>query len=300
MDLEALDIFASVAKAASYTAVARDRDADPSSISRIIATLERELGVRLFQRTTRQITLTEAGAVFLNRIAPLMEEFRQAQLEVADTSSQPKGLLRVSAANSFGLTCIVPTLPAFQLRYPDLTVDLQLSDHVVDLLAERMDVAIRLGVLPDSSLMAHRLLATRYVVCAAPGYLQKAGAPQAPGDVGQHACIVFPLQGFRTRWIFRNAKSKTTEVSVTGTTILSNGIAVQHCARAGMGIALLPTWLVAQDLASGKLIDLFPSYEVTATEFDTAAWCVYPSRSYVPTKVKAFVEHLMQALNVPP
>ncbi len=296
MDLDTLDLFASTAKAGSYAAVARDRNVDPSSISRVIAGLERELGVRLFQRTTRQISLTEAGAMFLGRVAPLVEEIRHAGQEAADSSQEPRGVLRVSASNSFGLACVVPTLPALQRRYPHLQVDLQLTDQVVDLLAERIDVAVRLGVLPDSSLVAHRLVATRYVVCAAPGYLKAAGRPGAPAEVSGHACIVFPLQGFRTRWRFKDARGKVAEVPVSGRTVLSSAMAIQHCTREGMGIALLPTWLVGDDIASGRLVNLFPRHEVTATDFSTGAWCVYPSRSYVPQKVRAFIDHLQRAL----
>lgn len=299
MDLEALDLFVSVAKAGSYAAVARDRRIDPSSVSRMMTALERDLGIRLFQRTTRQIALTDSGAVFLARIAPLVEEIRLARLAARDASSQPRGVLRVTASNAFGLSCVVPILPEFCAAYPELTVDLQLTDQIVDLIAERIDVAIRLGVLADSGLVARSLMPVRYVVCAGPTYLARAGRPRIPVEIAGHACIMFALPGFRTRWIFKDVTGAISEVAVSGPVILTNALAIQHCAVNGMGIALLPSWLIAPDLAAGRLINLFPDYAVTATDFSTAAWCVYPSSTYVPTKVRVFIDHLSRGLSPP-
>lgn len=292
MDLNILGLFASVAKAGSYAAVARDRNIDPSSISRMISALEKEMGVRLFQRSTRQVKLTEAGDIFLRKIEPLLDEIRYASLSAADASNQARGILKITASNSFGLMCVVPVLPMVNQLYPEIMVDLQLSDQVVDLLAEQFDIAIRLGVLPDSSLAAQSLIKTSYVVCASPAYLKKAGSPQSPAEVSAHDCLLFPLQGFRTRWLFKDRRGTLHEVPVKPRTVLSNAMAIQHCALHGMGVALLPTWLIEQDLAAGALVNLFPTYQVTATNFDSRVWCVFPSRSYVPTKVRVFIEQL--------
>ena len=295
MDLNALELFAQVAQVGSFANVARNRQLDPSYVSRTIATLEKEMGVRLFQRTTRKIALTEAGRMFLAQTAPPLEEIRHASLAALDASSQPRGTLRVTASNSFGLTRIVPLLPSFAQAYPELMVDLQLSDQVLDLVAERIDVAVRLGVLPDSSLVAHPLLSTRYLVVASPDYLRKAGKPGTPADVSHHPGLLFPLQGFRTRWLFRSRHGKVTEVAVSPRITISNALALQLCAKQGMGVALLPSWLVEEDVAAGSLENLFPEYDVTATDFKTGVWCVYPSRAYVPTKVRAFIKHLQRA-----
>lgn len=292
MDLNALELFAQVAKVGSFANVARDRQLDPSYVSRTIATLEKQMGVRLFQRTTRKISLTDAGRMFLEQTAPPLDEIRHASLAALDASSQPRGTLRVTASNSFGLKRIVPVLPSFAEKYPELMVDLHLSDQVVDLVAERIDVAIRLGVLPDSSLVAQPLLSTRYIVVASPSYLRKEGQPATPSEVSDHPALLFPLQGFRTRWLFRSRRGKVTEVAVSPRITISNALALQLCAKEGMGVALLPSWLVEEDIASGSLIDLFPQYDVTGTGFQTGVWCVYPSRSYVPAKVRAFVHYL--------
>ena len=190
----------------------------------------------------------------------------------------------------------MPLLPKFQARYSDLTVDLLLTDAVVDLLTERIDLAVRLGILADSTLMAQRLMPTHYVVCASPAYLKRAGQLQHPQDLAHHNCLLFPLAGFRTRWLFKNKQGQLSEVPVAGKTMISNAIALQQCAIAGMGVALLPNWLVDADRQAGILVNVFPDYEVTATDFNTAAWLVYPSRAYVPAKVRGFVDFLKQSV----
>jgi DNA-binding transcriptional LysR family regulator len=292
MDISVLQMFVEVVRQSSFAAVARERNIDPSSVSRAIASLESELGIRLFQRTTRQLSLTEAGMAYFERVEPLVEEMERAITIAKDISGQPKGTLRVPASVSFGLKCIVPLLPQFTAMYPELTVDLLLTDTVVDLFAERIDVAVRLGKLMDSTLIAQQLMRTRYKVCASPQYLQQWGKPQTPSDVEQHNCVLFPLTGFRTRWIFRDREGNTKEISVCGRTIISNAIALQQCAVTGMGLTLLPHWLIDEDICAGKLVSLFPDYEVTATDFNTAAWLVYPSRAYVPLKVRVFADKL--------
>lgn len=291
-----LQIFVEVMRQGSFAAVARDRNLDPSSVSRAIASLEAELGIRLFQRTTRQLSPTEAGTAYFERIELLVEEMQQAIAIATDMSGQPQGTLRVTASTSFGQKCIVPILPEFQSRYPELTVDLLLTDAVVDVFAERIDLAVRLGLLADSTLIAQPLMPTIYRVCASLQYLQHHGQPQTPHDIKHHHCLLFPLAGFRSRWIFKDSSGKMSEIPVHGRTIISNAIALQHCAIAGMGLALLPNWLIHDDLNSGTLVNLFPTYDVTATDFSTAAWLVYPSRAYVPLKVRVLIDFLQQTL----
>jgi DNA-binding transcriptional LysR family regulator len=296
MDISVLQIFVEVMRQGSFAAVARDRNLDPSSISRAIASLEEELGIRLFQRTTRQLSPTEAGTAYFQRLEPLMEEMQQAIDIATDISGQPKGKLRVTVSVSFGLKCIVPLLPEFDSLYPDLTLDLFLTDAVVDLFAERIDLAIRLGLLTDSTLIAQQLMQTHYLVCASPQYLKRFGKPKQPTDIAHHNCLLFPLAGFQSRWIFRDRVGNTSEVSVNGSIIISSAIALQQCAIAGMGLALLPHWLIDDDLQAGTLVNVFPDHDVTATDFSTAAWLVYPSRAYVPLKVRVFIDFLKQSL----
>lgn len=298
MDIAVLQIFTDVIRQGSFAAVARDRNVDPSSISRAIANLEKQLGVRLLQRTTRQLSPTEAGIAYMERIQPLIEELQQATHRVADASGQPQGTLRVTASVSFGLKQIVPLLSDFRNLYPDLGVDLLLTDANLDLLAERIDVAVRLGILVDSSLIAQQLMPTHYAVCASPQYLKRRGQLAHPSDIAHHDCLLFPLAGFRSQWRFQDSQGQAFEIAVQGKIMISNAIALQHCAIASMGLALLPHWLIAADLAAGRLVQVLPDYAVTATEFNTAAWLVYPSRTYLPLKVQVFIQFLKEQMNL--
>jgi len=297
MDLAALQTFIAVMRQGSFAAVARDRNIDPSTISRTIANLEKELGIRLFQRSTRKLSPTEAGLTYFHRIESLVEELSQANAVVSDRLGQPSGTLRVTASVSFGLKCLVPLLPSFEVQYPDLSIDLLLTDAVVDLLAERIDLAIRLGPLPDSTLIAQPLTRTRYAICASPAYLQRHGTPAVPVQIAQHNCLRFPLAGYRDRWRFRDQAGQVEEVAVNGKTVISSAIGLRDCAIAGMGIALLADWLINDELAAGRLVQLLPGYDVAATDFDTLAWLVYPSKQYVPRKTQALIHSLKAALS---
>jgi len=294
MNLEVLKIFIEVVRVGSFASVARKRNLDPSSVSRTVASLEKELGVRLFQRTTRKLSPTEAGILYCDRIAPLIEEMERANESIA-MPDRPQGTLKITASVSFGLKCIVPLLAEFESTYPDLTVNLLLTDARLDLVAERIDLAVRLGQLEDSTLIIQKLMPTHYAVCASPDYLQQHQIIK-PQDIAQHNCLLFPLAGFRSCWIFRNSQGKTSAVAVRGNTMISNAIALQECAIAGMGLALLPNWLIKEDLANHRLVKVLPDYSVTATNFTTFAWLVYPSRSYIPLKVKVLIDFLQQYL----
>ncbi|NJL53075.1 MAG: LysR family transcriptional regulator [Hydrococcus sp. SU_1_0] len=283
-----------VMRQGSFAAVARERNIDPSSVSRAIALLEQELGVKLLQRTTRQISPTEAGTTYFNRIEPLVEELQQAVELVSDISGSPKGTIRVTASVSFGIQCIVPLLDKFQAKYPELTIELLLTDAVVDLLTDRVDLAVRLGLLEDSTLIAQRLIKTNYVVCASSRYLERKGEPNQPNNLDQHNCLLFPLAGFRSRWLFKDRAGLIETIPVKGNTIISNAIALKQCTLSGMGLTLLPRWLIDPELESGKLTQVLSEYEVTATDFNTSAWLVYPSRTYVPLKVRLLVDFLKQ------
>jgi len=295
MDLEVLRTFIEVMQQGSFASVAKERNIDPSSVSRAISGLEKELGVRLFQRTTRKLSPTEAGISYCDRIAPMLEEMERAKESIA-ASKEPQGTLRVTASVSFGLKCIVPLLAEFEDIYPDITVDLLLTDARLDLIAERVDLAIRLGQLQDSTLIIQKLMSTQYFVCGSPDYLKRHQKLTQPQDVADHNCLLFPLPGFRSCWIFRDGQAAISRISVRGRTIISNAIALQECAIAGMGLALLPDWLIKQDLTANRLVRVLPHYQVTATDFETFGWLVYPSRSYIPLKVKVLIDFLKQHL----
>jgi len=294
MDTNALETFVLVARQRSFAAAAREQNIDPSSVSRVVGALENELGVRLFQRNSRRLSLTEAGAIYLQRIEPLIDEIKHARDAVVDASEQLQGTLRITASNSFGVKVVMPQIPQFTAKYPELSVDVVLTDAVVDLVAERFDLAIRLGRLVDSNLVAKLFMHTRYRVVASPNYLRSHAPIKKPNDLSARDAILFPLPGFRSRWMFRDRQGDTSEVSVKGRITVSSAIGLQQCALGGCGPALLPAWLIEENLADGKLVDVLPKWEVAATNFDTAAWFVYPSRTYVPLKVRAFMEFMRQ------
>jgi DNA-binding transcriptional LysR family regulator len=298
MDIEALRIFVRVARRGSFAVVARECGTDPSSISRTIAALEDELQVRLLQRSTRRMTLTEAGAKYLARLEPLLEELDQAKDDALTASVKPIGTIRVTASFAFGQKRIVPLLPKLRVAFPDLGIDLVLTDANLDLVSEGVDLAVRLGPSRDSALIGAKLTDTRYRVCASPAYLAKARQQSrpltAPADLAAHRCLLLSLPDFRSRWLFRSSSGAVSEIAVAGDILVSNPLALLTCAVENMGPTLLVDWLIRDELAKGTLVDLFPDYEVTATDFETAAWLLYPSRSYLPRKVRVVIDFLRQ------
>lgn len=296
MDTENLRIFVEVARRGNFAAVARDRDVDPSSVSRAVAVLEDELGVRLFQRTTRRVMLTEAGETYLAHVASLVDELDHVRDEVRGVSAGPAGILRLTVSVAFGYTCLVPLLPEFREQYPSVKLELLLTDAVLDLVAERVDLAIRLGRRFDADFIATKLFDTQYRVCASPAYLKGKKIPKVPAELQQHSCLLFALPDFRSRWLFRDRKGTVQEVPVHGDVTTLNALALRACALAGMGPVLLPNWLIDEDIKQGRLISFFPKYRVTATEFDTATWLLYPSRAHLPNKVRVMIDFLKQHL----
>ena len=262
-----------------------------------MAALESQLGIRLFQRSTRQLAMTEAGTLFAQRLGPLLDEFQRIRHMAADSAGQVRGTLRISASNTFGLRCIVPLLPAFCREHPELQVELTLTDTLVDLVADRIDVAVRSGALQDSTVVALPLLQTRYRAVAAAAWVREHGRPRKPQDLQHCDCLTFALPGFRDRWIFEKAAgSPKIVVEVSPRVLITNGLALRECVLAGLGVSLLPDWLIDEDIAAGRLVDLFPRHRVALVDAPTGLWFVYPSRSYVPAKVRAFIDFVRQAI----
>ncbi|MEM9475078.1 MAG: LysR family transcriptional regulator [Pseudomonadota bacterium] len=291
MDTKALELFAEVVARDGFTAAARAREADPSAVSRAIAALERELGFRLFERSTRRVALTEAGAAYHARIAPILADLAAARDSARDLVERPRGRLRISASTAFGEAMIVPMLPGFRAAYPEVEIDLVLSDAQLDLIEHRIDLAVRLSPEAPPDTVVARLMNTRYRVVAAPEYLNLHPVT-APQDLAAMGCLVFPFPGFRDRWRFRDRDGAETVVPIKGGVEITGALALAAAARHAMGPALLADWLIAEDLRQGRLVDVFPEHQVTATTFDTAAWILYPSRAYLPLKTRAFIEAL--------
>lgn len=283
-----------VARAGSFAAAARDMGVDPSSVSRQVAALEEALGIRIFERTTRRLDLTEAGRVYLDRVGPALDLMDEAESAARDVLSEPSGLLRVTASVAFGERWLMPRVATFRGAYPRIELELILTDSVVDLAGEGVDVALRLGPPQRTgSVVTARLFDTPYRVVASPGYLARAGVPQEPEDLSTHDGLLFRLPSFRTSWRFRAFPgAEVREALPRPSMTISNALVIRRAALADLGIALLADWTIADDVASGELVDLFPDFEVSAGAFDSAAWVVYLSRAYVPTRLRVFIDHL--------
>ena len=298
MDLAALQTALAIRRHGSIAAAARALELDPSSVSRTLAGVEAEVGIRLFQRTTRRLVVTEEGQSYLNRVAPLVEELDAAREAARGARTQPIGLLRMTTSVAFSGCVIEPLMDAFQNAYPEVTVELHSSDANLDLLEQGIDLAVRLAPAPKGDLVSTRLMGPRYRAVASPDYLLAHGTPDDPRALGVLNCLRFALPGLRDQWQFREADGTQFEVAVSGRLILSNAMGLREAARRGQGIALLADWLVGEDIEAGRLIDLFPAHDCALSEFDTAVWALYPNRAYLPRKVRVMIDFLKSNLPV--
>lgn len=296
MDLDGLKLLLEVARRGSFAAVARDRGTEPSTVSRAVAEVERALGFRVFHRTTRRLSPTEAGTLFLERATGSIETLEAAAEEGRAVTAEPAGELRLTASVAFGVKWLLPRLAAFRAAYPRVTLDLIITDERVDMVRDRVDLAIRLAPSIDADVVCTRLMPMRYRVCASPGYLARHGSLDGPQALATRDCVLFSLPEFRSRWLFRrhDGAGGILSVPISGSVVISNALSVYEAAKLGLGPALLVDWVAAPDLAAGRLVDLLPDYEASASNFDTAAWLLYPSRSYLPQKVRVMIDFLRQ------
>ncbi len=293
MDISNLmQVFVRTVDQGSFSAAARTLGLSPSAVSRQIGGLEDNLGVRLLNRTSRHVTLTEEGKEFYARCARIAAEIDEVQELVAGMSHKVQGTLRVAATVAFAKSRLLPLFPEFLKRYPDLTLHLELSDRPVDLVAEGIDVAIRFTEqIDDDSLVARRLAPNRRVIVAAPSYLQRHGTPQAPDDLLQHNCLRLYSVSRWNDWEFEQ-DGRTRHVEVGGNFEANSADAVYHAALAGLGIARLSLYLVCDDLRSGRLVRVLPEYTHDKAEL----LAVFPHRRNLSPKVRAFVDFLVEQL----
>jgi len=296
MKTDLLALFVDVMRSGSFTAAARLRNIDPSSVSRAIAGLEAELGLKLFERSTRRFQPTETAGTYFEQVEPLLAELDLATMRARDMVTRPTGLLRVTASVAFGCEVLTPLVPGLRSRYRDLDIEFVLNDTMLDLVSERIDVALRLGPPPQGDMVRTRLMQVRHRVCASPAYVARNGPITTPDQLTSRDCVRFPIGGYSSRWHFRDRRGAISKVAVNGKLVISNALALKRCVLDGLGPGLLADWMIRAELERGDLVDLLPEHEVTATEFETAAWIVYPSRSYVPLKVRIFIDYLREVL----
>lgn len=291
MEIQILKYFIAVYRKSSFVEVAKDFNMAPSSISRAISLLEDDLEVRLFNRTTRKVLATEEGQAYFNRIGPIVEEWEQANLEIKELRSGPKGVIRVTCPISFGYIYLSKMIPKYLKKYPDVEVELLMNDAQIDLINERIDLAIRFGHLKDSTYISTKLAKLNYIVCAGPQYLEKNTPIKKPQDIQSHNCLGFVFPTFNIRWKFKKGK-KEIEIPIKSRLRVTSALSLLELAKKNEGVALLPQILIHKELKNGKLINLFPDYEVTASEFGSAAYILYPSRSYLSFKTRTFIDFM--------
>lgn len=279
--------FVQVVEGRSFSTAARALGLTRSAVSRQVAGLEDRLGVRLLNRTTRRLSLTEAGAVYHEHCARILAEVQEAERAVMDLDEAPRGLLRINAPMSFGFGHLGPAVAGFAAAHPALKVELTLDDRVVDLVGEGYDLAIRIADLPPSTLVARRLAPCRRVLCAAPAYLQRAGRPQRPEDLARHACLGYSYLATGNDWRFRGRDGPIT-VRIDPILSANNGDVLGQMAVAGLGIMLAPTFIAGDDLRAGRLVRLLDDW----LEADTGIYAVYPHTRHLSPKVRATVDYL--------
>lgn len=294
MDIKSLELFIDVAETGSFANAARKHDRDPSQVSRTIAAMETQLRFQLFKRSTRKLSLTEAGERYLNRVRHVIDELDFAVEEARQLVQIPSGKLRITASTSFGQICLLPLLPEFYKRHPEIELDLQLTDKNLDLITEDIDLACRLAPGFQSDLIGVKLFDTQYSICASPSYIESHAPIKSPSDISEHDCVVLDLPSYKNRWQFLNANKSIEEVKIRSRICVSNALALKECLLYGMGPGLAADWLVKDEIQNGKLVKLFPDLRVSATDFSTAAWLLYASRKYLPSKTRAMIDYLKE------
>jgi DNA-binding transcriptional LysR family regulator len=290
--LEQLSAFVEVARWQSFAQAARHLERHISAVSRAVTALENRLGVRLLQRTTRRVTLSDAGRGYFKRCEALLAEFDGADAEVRDLAASLRGSLRVSAATGAGQTLFAPIVPRFLSAHPLVSIDLQLSNRYVDLIEEGYDLALRVGTLPaDSRLVVRRLASTRRVLLASAAYLKLRGTPRTPQQLTEHACMVLDAGPRPRRWELQRGRMELA-VDVTGPLQSNNSFVLLTACKSGAGIGLLPASVATADLRSGELIRVLPGWAST----EQGIYAVYPSARFIPAKVRAFVEFVAAEL----
>jgi DNA-binding transcriptional LysR family regulator len=297
-NLTRMAVFARVVEARSFSAAAAQLKTSRSAVSKQVARLEADLGARLLNRTTRQMSLTEVGAAFYEHCARMLVEVEAAENVVGRLRAAPRGRLRVSCPAAFGHLHIAPGIAAFLALYPDLQVELMFTERPVDLTEERMDLVIQINRAPAPTVVARVFAPIRWVVCATREYLERAGEPQSPSELIRHNCLSYTFDDSAEAWNLQDARGSHT-VKVSGNFRVNNGEAIREAVLAHLGIALLPRFIVWRDLQVGALQPVLSAYEARGN-FASDIHAVYLPTRYVAPKVQAFVNFFRERIGTPP
>lgn len=293
--LRAMHAFVQVVRLGSLSSAGRKLSTSPASISRYIQALEDHVGARLLNRTSRRLSLTEAGETYLRHAEQILQQTEEMHQNIAQLQKSPIGTLRVHSRVAVGQLIVIPSLPRFFLSNPEIKLDLQLSNQNVDLIKDNIDLDIRIGRIQDVDLIARRLLESERLVCASPAYLKRSKTIVRPSDLAQHNCLTYRVGLGQVNWYFEDNMAQTTKVPVTGSLQTDYGPALRECALQGTGIILTPKWSVWNDLRAGTLVRLLPEYRVTLQEYDDGVYALYQRSRFTSTKVKLFLDHLVSA-----
>lgn len=281
----AIPVFVAVVENDGFSAASRALGISKSAVSKRINQLENHLGVRLLHRTTRKLSLTEAGERYFEHAAQALTAAGQAEDAVTELQGEPQGKLKISSPMSFGRLHVAPLIPIFMKRYPKILIDLVMDDRNIDLVAEGFDLAIRSGDMPASTLIARKLAPLRQVLCASPDYIDRYGMPVTPSELSERNCILFSYSGDANEWTL-NKGGKSEAVLVSGSYRVNNSEAILVALREGLGIGRLPTFVAGPDLREGNLVRILESYHIP----DHTFYAVFPERQYLPAKVRAFLD----------
>ena len=281
----AIPYFIAVVDNKGFSPAAHALGISKSAISKRITQLEAYLGVRLLHRTTRKISLTEAGSRYYEYAVKANVEAQNAEDAVSQLQGEPQGKLKINAPMSFGLIHMAGLIPEFLLRYPKISIDLVMDDIAVDLIEHGFDVAIRNGELEDSSLIARRLAPIHSIVCASPEYIDKHGAPSSPIELTEHNCLLYSYSTNKDQWQF-NRGDNDVSIKVSGNYRVNNSEGLKQAVIRGLGVARLPSFVAGDAIREGTLVNIFPDYRMPAKK----VYAIYPERNYLPAKVRAFLD----------
>ncbi len=290
LNISGMLVFSSVVDEGSFSAAALKLGLSKASVSREVAALEQRLGAQLLRRTTRRMSLTEVGEAFLTRCRRVVEEAEAAELSVSRLQAAPRGEIRIAAPMSFGHLQLAPRMGRFLARYPNVHVDLDLTDRRIDLVREKFDLSVRISQPREQSYVMRRLSSLRALVCATPAYLDSRGTPETPSDLENHNCLGYASPP--ETWNFVGAK----QVRTRGNLNADNGDALRRAALEDLGIVYLPTFLIGDDIRAGRFVPLLVEF----TDIETDVFAVYPESRHLSPKVRAMIDWLVEELGPEP
>ncbi len=290
--IDAMRVFVAVVERNGFSAAADALDISTTAVTRQIAALEKRLSARLLNRTTRRVSPTSTGAAYYQRCVQLLAEFDALEASVGAQALQPSGRLRINAPVSYGIARLAQLLPGYSARYPQVELDLSLSDRLVDMVEEGFDLAIRITRQPSPSLIARRLAQARILLCAAPSYLARRGAPDTPHALAEHDFLSYTYSATGDNWTLQGPQGETS-VNLTARMRANNGEVLREAAIAGMGIVAQPDFIVGPALADGRLVPVLPEWQLPSIDIHA----VYASRSHLAPKVRSFIDYLVECMD---